>query len=310
MIEVRNLTKRYGRLTAVDDLSFVAQPGHVTGFLGPNSAGKTTTMRILLGLVEPDGGAAAILGRRYRDLADRSHMVGAALEASSFHPGRTARDHLRVRALTGRIGKARIDEVLDLVELSGAAGRRISGFSLGMRQRLGLAGALLGDPQILILDEPANGLDPEGIRWLRGFLRGLAGEGRTVLVSSHVLAEAAQTVDHVVVIDHGRLVTQSPLADLTAQAAPVVRIRTPDPAGLQAIVNADGGHARVTDGDQVEVTGSTPARVGALAARDSIPIVESITEHASLEDVFFRLTSAVGSAHTDRAALAGKGVAR
>jgi ABC-2 type transport system ATP-binding protein len=219
MIEIRNLSKRFGRLPAVGDLSFTVRPGHVTGFLGPNGAGKTTTMRILLGLVKPDSGTATIAGRRYRDLPDRSHMVGAALEATSFHPGRTARDHLRVRALTGRIGTARIEEVLELVELSGAAHRRISGFSLGMRQRLGLAAALLGDPQTLILDEPANGLDPDGIRWLRGFLRGLAGQGRTVLVSSHALAEAAQTVDHVVVINHGRLVTQSPLADMTAQAS-------------------------------------------------------------------------------------------
>ena len=275
-----------------------------------SGAGKTTTMRILLGLVKPDSGTATILGRRYRDLPGRSHLVGTALEASSFHPGRTARDHLRVRALTGRIGKARIEQVLDLVELSGAAGRRISGFSLGMRQRLGLASALLGDPQILILDEPANGLDPEGIRWLRGFLRGLAGEGRTILVSSHILAEAAQTVDHVVVISRGRLVTQSPLADLTAQAAPVVRIRTPDPARLQAVVSADGGQARLAGGDQVEVTAPAPRRVAELAAKESIPIVESITEQASLEDVFLRLTSAPRTTHPDGTAHAGKDAAR
>ena len=219
MIEVLNLSKRYGRLSAVDDLSFTVRPGHVTGFLGPNGAGKTTTMRILLGLVQPDSGTATILGQRYRDLPGRSRLVGAALEASSFHPGRTARDHLRVRAATGRIGRARIEHVLGLVDLSGVAGQRISGFSLGMRQRLALASALLSDPQILILDEPANGLDPEGIRWLRGFLRGLAGQGRAVLVSSHVLAEAAQTVDHVVVVNNGRLVTESPLTDLTAKAS-------------------------------------------------------------------------------------------
>ena len=310
MIEVQNLTKRFGQVAAVDDLTFSVLPGQVTGFLGPNGAGKTTTMRILLGLVRPDSGTATILGRRYRDLACRSHLVGAALEAASFHPGRTARDHLRVRALTGRIGRARVEQVLELVELSGAAGRRISGFSLGMRQRLGLASALLGDPQILILDEPANGLDPEGIRWLRGFLRGLAGEGRTILVSSHVLAEAAQTVDHVVVIGRGRLITQSPLADLTAQAAPVVRIRTPCPARLKAVVSEDGGQARLTGGDQVEVTASTPRRVAELAAREYIPVVESITEQATLEDVFFRLTSAARNTRADETALAGNEAAR
>jgi ABC-2 type transport system ATP-binding protein len=232
MIETDRLTKRYGRVTAVDDLTFAARPGRVTGFLGPNGAGKTTTMRMVLGLVKPDSGTATILGRRYQDLADRSHLVGAALEASSFHPGRTARDHLRVRALTGRIAAARIQQVLDLVELSAAADRRVSGFSLGMRQRLGLASALLGDPQVLILDEPTNGLDPDGIRWLRGFLRGVAGEGRTVLVSSHVLAETAQTVDHVVVIGRGRLVTQSQSPRFAATSASSVQdhARPPSPS--------------------------------------------------------------------------------
>ncbi len=289
-IEVRALSKRFGSVRAVEELSFDVNAGSVTGFLGPNGAGKTTALRMMLGLVKPDRGIATILGRRYEALDDRSRMVGAALEASSFHPGRTARDHLRVRGFTARIGKARIDEVLEMVDLSAAADRRISGFSLGMRQRLGLASALLGDPQVLILDEPANGLDPEGIRWLRGFLRGRASEGRTVFVSSHVLAEAAQTVDHVVVINHGRLVTQSSLADLTARAAPVVRVRTPSPARLQAIVNADGGQARTIGGDRVEVTGAAPERVAMLAAQVAIPIVESVTEQVSLEDVFFRLT--------------------
>ncbi len=295
VIEVHALSKRFGPVRAVDQLSFEVTASCVTGFLGPNGSGKTTTLRMLLGLVKPDSGTAAILGHRYRELDHRSHAVGAALEASSFHPGRTARDHLRVRGFTGRAGMSRIEEVLEMVGLSGAAGRRVSGFSLGMRQRLGLASALLGDPQVLILDEPANGLDPEGIRWLRGFLRALAHEGRTVLVSSHVLAEAAQTVDHVVVISHGRLVTQSPLAELTAQAAPVVRIRTTDPAGLQAIVNADGGRARAVGGDRVEVAGLAPERVAVLAASESIPIVESMAEQVSLEDVFFRLTGTVGA---------------
>jgi ABC-2 type transport system ATP-binding protein len=192
--------------------------GSVTGFLGPNGAGKTTTLRMLLGLVRPDAGTATIDGRAYVDLPEPLHRVGAVLEASSFHPGRTARNHLRIQALAAAVDPARIDEILDLVDLSRAAGQRIGGFSLGMRQRLGLATALLADPEILILDEPANGLDPEGVRWLRDLLRGLADEGATVLVSSHILAEVAQTVDSVVILDHGRLVAQSTLAELTAGA--------------------------------------------------------------------------------------------
>jgi ABC-2 type transport system ATP-binding protein len=216
VIEVRGLTKRFGPVLAVDQLSFAVERGTVTGFIGSNGAGKTTTLRMLLGLVRQDAGTAAINGRAYRDLPEPLHQVGAVLEASSFHPGRTARNHLRVQALAGQADPSRIDDVLDLVELTGAAGRRIGGFSLGMRQRLGLATALLTDPDLLILDEPANGLDPEGIRWLRDLLRGLAAEGSTVLVSSHLLAEVAQTVDAVVILDHGRLVAQSSLAELTA----------------------------------------------------------------------------------------------
>ena len=216
IIQAHGLTKKFGSVRAVDDLSFSVERGSVTGFLGPNGAGKTTTLRMLLGLVAPDAGTATINGRAYADLPEPLHQVGAVLEASSFHPGRTARNHLRIQALAAAADPARIDEVLDLVELGRAAGQRIGGFSLGMRQRLGLATALLADPEILILDEPANGLDPEGVRWLRGLLRGFAAEGGTVLVSSHMLAETAQTVDSVVIIDHGRLVRQAPLASLTA----------------------------------------------------------------------------------------------
>jgi ABC-2 type transport system ATP-binding protein len=216
IIQAHRLTKKFGPVRAVDDLSFGVERGSVTGFLGPNGAGKTTTLRMLLGLVAPDAGTATIDGHAYADLPEPLHQVGAVLEASSFHPGRTARSHLRIQALAAAADPARIDEVLDLVHLGRAAGQRIGGFSLGMRQRLGLATALLADPEILILDEPANGLDPEGVRWLRGLLRGFAAEGGTVLVSSHMLAEAAQTVDSVVIIDHGRLVRQAPLASLTA----------------------------------------------------------------------------------------------
>jgi ABC-2 type transport system ATP-binding protein len=215
VIEVRGLTKRFGQVLAVDQLSFTVEAGEVVGFLGPNGAGKTTTLRMLLGLVRPDAGMATINGATYAGLAEPLHQVGAVLEASSFHPGRTARNHLRVQALAGQADPSRVDDVLELTGLTEAADRRVGGFSLGMRQRLGLATALLPDPQLLILDEPANGLDPEGVRWLRDLLRGMAAEGATVLVSSHILAEVAHTVDSVVILDHGRLLTQSSLADLT-----------------------------------------------------------------------------------------------
>jgi ABC-2 type transport system ATP-binding protein len=218
VIEARGLTKRFGPVLAVDQLSFQVEAGEVVGFLGRNGAGKTTTLRMLLGLVRPDAGTATINGKRYADLDEPLHQVGAVLEASSFYPGRTARNHLRVQALTGQADPSRIDEVLELTGLGDAADRRVRGFSLGMRQRLGLATALLTDPELLILDEPANGLDPEGVRWLRDLLRGLAAGGATVLVSSHILAEVAQTVDSVVILDHGRLVTQSSLAELTLGA--------------------------------------------------------------------------------------------
>jgi ABC-2 type transport system ATP-binding protein len=217
-IAVHGLTKRYGRILAVDDLSFTLTSGRVTGFVGRNGAGKTTTLRMLLGLTRPTAGTATIGGQPYAALADPLHGVGALIDPGTFHPGRTGRDALRVHALPARIPDARVDEVLDLVDLAGAARRRVRGYSLGMRQRLGLAAALLGDPAVLVLDEPANGLDPDGVRWLRALLRGLGGQGRTVLVSSHLLAELAQTVDDVVVIDRGRLVAHTPLAALGGDA--------------------------------------------------------------------------------------------
>jgi ABC-2 type transport system ATP-binding protein len=218
IIEATGLTKRYGHVLAVDQLSFTVERGQVVGFLGPNGAGKTTTLRMLLGLVRPDAGSATIDGHPYGDLADPLRQVGAVLEASSFHPGRTARNHLRIQAMAGGIDATRVGVVLDLVGLREAADRRVHGFSLGMRQRLGLATALLADPAVLILDEPANGLDPEGVRWLRDLVRGLAAEGTAVLVSSHILAEVAQTVDSVIIINQGRVVTQAPIAELTATA--------------------------------------------------------------------------------------------
>jgi ABC-2 type transport system ATP-binding protein len=291
VIEVRELTKSFGAVLAVDRLSFEVARGVVTGFLGPNGAGKTTTLRMLLGLVQPTAGTATFDGRPYRELPDRAHHVGAVLEASNAHPGRTARDHLRVRALAGRIDSRRVDEVLDVVGLTGAADRRIGGFSLGMRQRLSLAAALLGEPAVLILDEPTNGLDPEGIRWIRSLLRDISAQGRTVLVSSHVLAEVAQTVDNVVVLDHGRLVTQSSLADLMAGARQVIRVRTPRVDELHAALAADGARSRIVAADRLEVTGCPPERVAALAAERSIPIIESTTETTTLEDMFFQLTA-------------------
>jgi ABC-2 type transport system ATP-binding protein len=216
-VRVRSLTKRFGDLVAVDDLTFSLERGTVTGFLGPNGAGKTTTLRLVLGLAEPSGGEALVFGRRYRDLDRPAERVGAVLESNDFHPGRSGRDHLRALALAAEIPEVRVEQVLELVELAPAAGRRVKTYSLGMRQRLGLAGALLGEPELLILDEPANGLDPAGIHWLRTFLRGFADQGGTVLVSSHVLAEIAQTVDQVVIIDRGRLVAIMRLDELAGR---------------------------------------------------------------------------------------------
>ncbi|HKD87094.1 MAG TPA: ABC transporter ATP-binding protein [Streptosporangiaceae bacterium] len=219
IIEATGLTKRYGRVAAVDGLSFTVDAGEVVGFLGPNGAGKTTALRMLLGLASPDSGGATICGRAYTHLTAPAAQVGAVFEASSFHPGRTARSHLRVQALATDADAARIEDVLELVDLSHAADKRVGAFSLGMRQRLGLATALLGDPDVLILDEPANGLDPEGVHWLRDLLRGMAADGTAVLVSSHILAEVAQTADSVIIINRGRLVTQAPVSQLTASAA-------------------------------------------------------------------------------------------
>jgi ABC-2 type transport system ATP-binding protein len=292
VIEVHDLTKRFGALTAIDHLSFEVEGGSVVGFLGPNGAGKTTTLRTLLGLVAPAQGSAKICGRLYQELPDPLHRVGAVLEASSPYPGRTARNHLRVQALAGQMPDSRIEEVLDLVDLIPAADRRVGEFSLGMRQRLGLATALLCDPEILILDEPANGLDPEGVRWLRDLLRGLADEGRTVLVSSHILAEVAQTVDSVIILDRGHLVTHDTLDELTARVQHNLRIRTPQAEQLQRLLIAQGATALVVTPDRLEVTGSSAERVGLLAAEHAIPIFETTTDGVGLEDVFFQLTEA------------------
>jgi ABC-2 type transport system ATP-binding protein len=300
VIEIRGLSKRFGTVLAVDDITFAVGTGQVIGFLGPNGAGKTTTLRMLLGLVTPTAGTATINGHAYRDLPDPLHAVGAVLEASSCHPGRTARNHLRIHALAGHADPPRIDEVLRLVDLRSAADRRVGGYSLGMRQRLALATALLHKPAVLILDEPANGLDPEGVRWLRELLRGLADDGSTVLVSSHILAEVAQTVDSIVILDHGRLITHSSLADLVADIVPLVRVRTPRADELAKVLENDGASATATDREWLDVSGSSPERIGMLAAEHAIPIFETKVESADLEDIFFQLTAGTSGKQASR----------
>ncbi len=294
VISVEGLTKRFGEVLAVDNLSFAVDEGTVVGFLGPNGAGKTTTLRTLLGLITPTTGRATIDGRPYRELPDPIHHVGALLEASSFHPGRSARNHLRIVATAAGLPAARADQVLAQVGLAGAARRRVGGFSLGMRQRLGLATALLGDPQVLVLDEPANGLDPEGIHWLRGLLRHLADQGRTVLVSSHVLAEIAQTVDQVVIIAAGRLVTQSTLAALTDQAKGAVRVRSADTQALRDLLVRQGVSVELTESDELVAGGVSSEQVGRAAAVANIAIYEMRSESANLEEVFLQLTGSQG----------------
>jgi ABC-2 type transport system ATP-binding protein len=294
VIEVRQLSKRFGAVTAVDRLSFQVEEGTVTGFLGANGAGKTTTLRMLLGLVRPDSGQAVIWGQRYAGLGDRRRKVGAVLEASGSHPGRTVRDHLRVRCAAAGIASARIDAVLEATGLAGLAGRRAGSLSLGERQRLGLAAALLGDPEVLILDEPGNGLDPAGVTWLRGLLRGLAGEGRTVLVSSHLLAEVAQTAGQVIVIDRGRLLSAGPVSQLTAATGQAVVVRTPRAAELRAALAASGAAVRELAGDRLEITGAGTEQVATLAAARGLPVFEISEQAVSLEDAFLTLTATQG----------------
>jgi len=290
VIAVEDLRKRYGKTLAVDGLSFTVEPGRVVGFLGPNGAGKTTTLRILLGLVHANSGEATILGKHYGQLERPFCQVGAVLEASGFHPGRKARNHLRVLARAGRAPVKRVDEVLALVGLEGAAKKRVGGYSLGMRQRLALASALLGDPGVLILDEPANGLDPEGIRWLRDFLRSLADEGRAVLVSSHVLAEVEQTVDEVVIINKGKFVAHGSVEELKRGVEERVKVSSPKAKELEAkLVKA--GFEVSEDGNALLVAGATCAQVGEIAAKSSLVLHELTPLATQLEDVFFDLTS-------------------
>jgi ABC-2 type transport system ATP-binding protein len=291
MIEATELTKRYGDKTAVDHLSFTVRPGVVTGFVGPNGAGKSTTMRLILGLDAPSGGDVTVNGRHYRDHAAPLHEVGALLEARAIHTGRSALNHLLALAHTHGIPRRRVDEMIDIVGLGSVARRRAGTFSLGMGQRLGIATALLGDPGTVILDEPINGLDPEGIRWVRQLLRRLAAEGRTVFVSSHLMSEMSQTADHLIAVGRGRLLADMPVADFIAQASPaVVRVRSPHATELRELL-LDDGVSIAGDGPGVlEVTGLTTEEVGERAAAEGLVLHELSTRRLSLEAAFMELT--------------------
>jgi ABC-2 type transport system ATP-binding protein len=306
-IEVRDLTKRFGSFTAVDNLTFSVEPGRITGFLGPNGAGKTTTLRMLLGLVRPTGGSATIGGQRYHDIARPMAVVGSALEATNFHPGRTGRDHLRVLADTAGVSTQRVDEMLELVGIPAAARKRAGGYSMGMRQRLGLAAAMLGDPSVLILDEPANGLDPEGIRWLRGFLRHLSTQGKTVLISSHMLQEVEQTVDDVVIIANGKLVKQGAMQDLHGDAKTIVR--TSDTDALAGALRVADVTTTLEDG-ALMADSSDLRLIGDVALRAGLPIYELRPATTDLEALFFQLTEGtnrnLGGAPLERDAVAGQ----
>jgi len=288
-IEVRGLTKRFGDFTAVQDLDFAVEPGRITGFLGPNGAGKTTTLRMLLGLVRPTAGTATIGDTAYHDIRDPLLVVGSALESTNFHPGRSGRDHLRVLATTSGISDRRVDELLELVGIPAAARKRAGGYSMGMRQRLGLAAALLGDPRAVILDEPANGLDPEGIRWLRGFLRHLSSEGKTVLISSHLLQEVAQTVDDVVIIANGRSVAQGPISELRGE--PTALVRTPQRDELASALVAAGMVSAPEGPDGLRVPTDQVARIGDVAFRAGVAVHELRDLSSDLESLYFALTS-------------------
>ena len=291
VVRAESLSKRFGEVLAVQDLSFALEAGTITGFLGPNGAGKTTTLRMLLGLAAPTSGRALVFDTSYAQLVTPALRIGAVLEATDFHPGRNGRDHLRTLGRAAEVPDSRADEVLRLVELTSAAKRRVKGYSLGMRQRLGLAAALLGDPELLILDEPANGLDPEGVRWLRDFLRAFASEGRTVLISSHVLAEVAQTVDQVLIISRGRLVVESSLRELTARVGGSVRVRTPNLAELQQALAREQLQTSPSNEHVLLVHGTSSERVGDIAFAAGIPLHELSTEGSSLEEIFLELTT-------------------
>ena len=292
MIVTHGLTKRYGKTLAVDDLSFTVTPGVVTGFLGPNGSGKSTTMRMIMGLDMPDAGTATVNGLAFDELRWPLREVGALLDARAFHPGRTARDHLRWLAQTNNIPRGRIDEVLDIVGLTSVAHKRAGKFSLGMGQRLGIASALLGDPGVLLFDEPVNGLDPEGIRWVRHLLRDLAAEGRTVLVSSHLINEMALTAERLVVIGRGTLIAETSVEEFTARhQAETIRVVTPTPQLMVSALSRAGIRPSVADDGAILVEGVPSAQVGEVAAQSSLTVHELTPVRASLEDAFMELTS-------------------
>ncbi len=291
MIKVSQLTKEYGAVRAVDDLTFDVEPGRVTGFLGPNGAGKSTTMRIIMGLDQPTRGTALVHGKRLADVPEPLRRVGALLDAGAMHPGRSGRNHLRIAARTNGIPLARVDDVIDQVGLEGAAGRRIKGYSLGMRQRLGIAAALLGDPGVLLFDEPVNGLDLDGVRWIRGLLRGFADDGRTVLVSSHLMSEMQLIADRVVIIGRGRLIADSPVTEiLGALDGQRVRVRTPFAVDLARALEPSAVSVERTGPDEVEVDGLTAEDIGDLAHRIGVPVHHLAEIQQSLEHAYIRLT--------------------
>ena len=291
MIEARGLTKRYGDKVAVDDLSFTVRPGMVTGFLGPNGAGKSTTMRMILGLDAPTTGSVTVNGKPFAEHARPLQEVGALLEARAIHTGRSARNHLRVMAATASISRHRVDEVIDMVGLTDVADRRAGVFSLGMGQRLGIASALLADPKTLILDEPVNGLDPDGIRWIRNLLKGLADQGRTVFLSSHLMSEMALTADHVIVVGKGHLLRDQSMAEfITDASANVVRVRSPESARLAEVLRVDGATVRPADRGALEVEGRTSEQIGTAAAAAGLILYELTAQAASLEEAYMALT--------------------
>ncbi|MDP9026690.1 MAG: ABC transporter ATP-binding protein [Actinomycetota bacterium] len=291
MIEAVGLTKRYGQKTAVDDISFTVKPGMVTGFLGPNGAGKSTTMRLIVGLDRPTSGTVTVNGANYVNLRAPLREVGVLLDAKAVHTGRTAENHLLALAATSGIGRKRVDEVIALTGLESVARRRVGGFSLGMGQRLGIAAALLGDPSVLILDEPVNGLDPEGVIWVRELTRHLASQGRTIFLSSHLMSEMAQTADHIIVLGRGRVIADAPVSTIEALAAgDVVRVRTPDAERFAALLADAGVNVTATGADLLQVSGIASARLGELAAQQGIVLHELTPVVGSLEDAYLALT--------------------
>jgi ABC-2 type transport system ATP-binding protein len=308
MIEVDRLTRRFGSVTALDGLSFSIRPGQVTGFLGPNGAGKTTTLRIILGLDVPTAGSALVGGRRYRGMIRPLHEVGSLLDATALHPGRTARSHLLSIAQSNGIGRRRVAELLRLTGLEAVANRRAGGFSLGMKQRLGIATALLGDPPVLLFDEPVNGLDTEGIHWLRGFLRSLAGQGRTVFVSSHLMTEMAQTADHLVIIGRGRLIADTPVQEfIEANARHDVLVRSPRASELTGLLSAAGAAVTAASDGGLVVTGLAAPAIGDLAAGHGIALHELVPRHASLEQAYLDITGDSAEYRAGQPALAAVG---